>query len=342
MPEISVIILNWNGKHFLETCLTALRRQTFRDFEAILVDNGSEDGSAEFVRTYFPEVRLIALHENRGFTGGNIAGWELVRNGAADGLIVLLNNDTEAHPSWLEEIHKASRTYPSAGTFASKMMMFDERNRIENCGFSMSTIGFTIDLGRGELDSPAWSEPRQVFGACAGAAAYRRGMLEDVGFLDNDFFMTSEDVDLSFRAQLQGYECWMIPGAIVYHRYRGAMSKFPTRQAFFTHRNSEFVYLKNMPASLILSHLPGRIIYELAATVYSFSAGYGRTFVKAKIDALRQLAPVFRKRKQIQERKTISNAQLHLRMQKKWVGPKWQKLLSAWHKPSQPEIRTSP
>jgi GT2 family glycosyltransferase len=342
MPEISVIILNWNGKHFLETCLTALRRQTFRDFEAILVDNGSEDGSAEYVRSHFPEVRLVALHENRGFTGGNIAGWELVRNGAADGLIVLLNNDTEAHPSWLEEIDKASRTYPSAGTFASKMMMFDERNRIENCGFSMSTIGFTIDLGRGELDSPAWSEPRQVFGACAGAAAYRRGMLEDVGFLDNDFFMTSEDVDLSFRAQLQGYECWMIPGAIVYHRYRGAMSKFPTRQAFFTHRNSEFVYLKNMPAGLMLSHLPGRIIYELAATVYSFSAGYGRTFVKAKIDALRQLAPVFRKRKQIQERKTISNAQLHLRMQKTWVGPKWQKLLSAWHKPSQPEIRTSP
>jgi GT2 family glycosyltransferase len=342
MPEISVIILNWNGKHFLETCLTALRRQTFRDFEAILVDNGSEDGSAEYVRTHFPEVRLIALHENRGFTGGNIAGWELVRNGPPHGLIVLLNNDTEAHPLWLEEIHEASRNYPSAGTFASKMMMFDERNRIENCGFSMSTIGFTIDLGRGELDSPAWSEPRQVFGACAGAAAYRRGMLEDVGFLDNDFFMTSEDVDLSFRAQLRGYDCWMIPKAIVYHRYRGAMSKFPTRQAFFTHRNSEFVYLKNMPAGLMLSHLPGRIIYERAATVYSFSAGYGRTFVKAKIDALRQLAPVFRKRNEIQERKTISNAQLHLRMQKKWVGPKWQKLLSAWHKPSQPEIRMSP
>jgi GT2 family glycosyltransferase len=341
MPEISVIILNWNGKHFLEACLTALRRQTFRDFEAILVDNGSEDGSAEYVRTYFPEVRLLSLCENRGFTGGNIAGWELVRNGPADGLIVLLNNDTEAHAMWLEEIHKASRTYPHAGTFASKMMMFDDRNRIENCGFSMSTIGFTIDLGRGELDSPTWSEPRQLFGACAGAAAYRRGMLEDVGFLDNDFFMTSEDVDLSFRAQLRGYECWMIPGAIVYHHYRGAMAKFPERQAFFSHRNSEFVYLKNMPAGLMLSHLPVRVIYELAATLYSFKAGYGGTFVKAKIDVLRQIAAVFRKRKQIQKRRSISNAQLHSRMQKTWIGSKWKKLLSAGHKPSQTVIGRS-
>jgi hypothetical protein len=341
MPEISVIVLNWNGKHFLETCLTALRRQTFRDFEAILVDNGSQDGSVEYVRTNFPEVHLILLNENRGFTGGNIAGWELVRNGPADGLIVLLNNDTEVHPLWLEEFHKASSVYAHGGIFASKMMMFDDRNRIENCGVGMSTIGFTIDLGRGETDSPTWSEPRQVFGACAGAAAYRRSMLEDIGFLDNDFFMTSEDVDLSFRAQLRGYECWMIPGAIVYHHYRGAMSKFPARQAFFTHRNSEFVYFKNMPAGLMLGHLPARVIYELAATVFSFRAGYGRVFVKAKIDALRHLATVIRKRRHIQGRRTVSNAQLRLRMQKNWLGPKWEKLLSAWQKPARTEIRIS-
>jgi GT2 family glycosyltransferase len=329
MPEISVIVLNWNGKHFLGTCLSALRRQTFRDFETILVDNASQDGSVEYVRKNFPEVRLIALNENRGFTGGNIAGWESVRNGPAEGLIVLLNNDTEAHPQWLEEFHKASRAYPRAGIFASKMMMFDDRNRIENCGVGMSTIGFTIDLGRGETDSSIWSEARQVFGACAGAAAYRRSMLEDIGFLDNDFFMTSEDVDLSFRAQLRGYECWMIPGAIVYHCYRGAMSKFPARQAFFTHRNSEFVYLKNMPAGLMLGHLPARVIYELAATFYSFREGYARTFLKAKGDALRQLPTVLRKRKQIQKRRNVSNGQLRLRMQKEWLGPKWEKLFSA-------------
>lgn len=339
---MSVIILNWNGKHYLETCLSALRHQTFRDFETFLVDNGSEDGSAEYVREHFPEVRSIPLNENRGFTGGNIAGWESVRNGSSSGLIVLLNNDTEAHPSWLEEFHKASRVYRDAGAFASKMMMFDDRNRIENCGFGMSEIGFAIDLGRGEVDSPLWSEPRPVFGACAGAAAYRRSMLEDIGFLDNDFFMTSEDVDLSFRAQLRGYECWMIPGAIVYHRYRGAMAKFPTRQAYFTQRNSEFVYLKNMPAGLLLRFLPVRVCYELAATVYAFKMGSGSVFLKAKIDALGQLSSILRKRRQIQSRRTVTNSQLRSQMQKGWLGWKWKKFLSIWHKPCEAAMGASP
>ena len=342
MPEMSVIVLNWNGKHFLETCLTALRRQTFRDFETILVDNGSTDGSTEYVRAEFPEVRLIELGENRGFTGGNIAGWEAVRKGPPEGLIVLLNNDTEAHPEWLEAFHKASRAYPKAGTLASKMMMFGDRGRIENCGFAMSTIGFAIDLGRGELDSPAWSKQRQVFGACAGAAAYRRSMLEDLSFLDNDFFMTSEDVDLSFRAQLRGYECWMIPEAMVYHHYRGAMAKFPVRQAFFSQRNSEFVYFKNMPTALMLSRLPMRIIYELGATAYSFKVGSSSVFLKAKVDALRQLPAVLRKRKQIQRRRTVTNRQLLSRFQKNWFGSKWKKMLAAWHLSFRTELRTAP
>jgi GT2 family glycosyltransferase len=342
MPEISVIIVNWNGKHFLETCLTSLRRQTFRDFETILVDNGSDDGSAEYVRVHFPEVRLVSLKENRGFTGGNIAGWEMVRRGPPEGLIVLLNNDTEAHPLWLEEFHKASSAYPKAGTFASKMMMFNERNRIENCGFALSEIGFAIDLGRGEIDSPLWSKPRRVFGACAGAAAYRRSMLEDIGFLDDDFFMISEDVDLSFRAQLRGYHCWMIPGATVYHRYSASISKFPERQAFLMQRNSEFVYFKNMPTGLLVGFLPARLLYELAATAYAFKVGSGNAFLKAKIDAFCQLRKVLRKRQQIQRRRTVTNTQLHLQMQKRWLGPKWKKLLSAWCNSPKTQMRASP
>ena len=144
MPEISVIIANWNGKHFLEDCLTALRRQTFRDFETILVDNGSTDGSVEYIRKVFPEIRLLALKENLGFTGGNIAGYELARGD----LIVLLNNDTEADAEWLQEIHKSSLLFPNAGSFASKMMYFDERHRIENCGFEMAITGTPYPLSK--------------------------------------------------------------------------------------------------------------------------------------------------------------------------------------------------
>lgn len=325
MPEISVIILNWNGKQFLEACLGAMRRQTFRDFKTILVDNGSTDGSVEYVLDQFPEVELIALPDNRGFSGGNIAGYA-----QADGdLILLLNNDTEAHPGWLEAIHNASQLYPEAGSFASKMMYFDQRSKVENCGFDLGLEGATVDLGRDEPDGPTWTQPRKVFGACAGAVAYRRRMLTDIGFLDPDFFMTYEDLDLSFRAQLRGYDCVYVPGAVVYHRYRATNRKTPSRQVFYSQRNIDFVYLKNMPTGLMLRFLPQRILYEVGAAIYFTKMGAGAAFVKAKFDVLRHLPFLLRKRSEIQKTKTVSNAQVRGMMRGSVLASKWKKLRSA-------------
>lgn len=332
MPQITVIVVNWNGKHFLEACLSAMRRQTFQDFETLLVDNGSEDGSVAYVRDYFPDVRVIPLERNIGFSLGNIAGYAK----AHGEIIALLNNDTEVDPRWLEELANACREFPGAGSFASKMLYFDERNRIDNCGFGVTTAGFTVERGRDEEDGPAWSKPCRVFGACGGAAAYRRTMLEDVGFLDPDFFMTYEDVDLSFQAQLRGYECMFVPGAIVYHRYRATMKKYWTlsRQIFFSQRNVEFVYFKNMPLELILRSLPQRLTYELGSAAYFIKAGAGSAFLKGKIDAIRQLSAILRKRKQIQSKKNLTNAQLLSVMEHDWFWSKWKKLVSVWREPA--------
>jgi GT2 family glycosyltransferase len=337
MSEISVIIVNWNGKPFLGECLSALRRQTFQDFETILVDNGSNDGSANFVRTQFPEVKLLALPENRGFTGGNIAGYEQARGD----LVVLLNNDTEAHPNWLEEIHSASRAYPKAGSFASKMMYYDERGRVENCGFDLGIAGTTLDLGRDELDGPDWNHPRTVFGACGGAAAYRRSMLDDIGFLDRDFFLIYEDVDLSFRAQLRGYECVYIPDAIVYHRYRVSIGRAPTRQVFFSQRNIEFVYLKNMPLGLIFQSAPERLVYELGAAVYFVRRGAGAAFLRAKLDVLRCLPRILRQRKEIQKKRKATSSQLKAIIRKSLLSNKWKKFRSVWSRSTQKETSHS-
>jgi GT2 family glycosyltransferase len=326
MPEISVIIPHWNAKHLLETCLSALRHQTFRNFETILVDNGSEDGSPDYVRTSFPEVRLLALPDNRGFTGGVLAGYEQA-NGE---LIVLLNNDTEADPRWLEAIHNASRIYPEAGSFASKMMYFDERGRVENCGFDLGIGGATVDLGRDEPDGPEWGQPRSVFGACGGAATYRRRMLEDIGFLDPEFIMIYEDVDLSFRAQLRGYKCVYVPGAIVYHRYRVTIGEAPSRQVFYSQRNIEFVFLKNMPLALILRSLPQRLLYEVGAAIYFSKNGNGTAFLRAKVDVLRCLPSIWQKRKDIQNRKTMPDSQMRKVLQNSSFSNKWKKLSALW------------
>jgi len=326
MPKISVIVVNWNGKHFLGECLSALRRQSFRDFETVLVDNGSEDGSVEYVRTHFSEANALALPDNRGFTGGNIAGY-----GQTSGeLVVLLNNDTEAHPDWLAEIYRASQEYPKAGSFASKMLYFDERSRVENCGFDLGIAGATVDLGRDEPDGFAWSQPRTVFGGCGGAVGYRRTMLEDIGFLDPEFFMIYEDVDLSFRAQLRGYECVYVPGALVYHHYRATIRKVPSRQVFYSQRNIEFLYLKNMPLGLIVRSVPQRLAYEVGATIYFFQTGAGAAFLRAKLDVVKCLPSILRKRREIQQRKTITNSQMRAIMRKSSFSNKWRKLRSVW------------
>ena len=325
MPEMSVIVVNWNGKHFLADCLGALRRQTFRDFETIFVDNGSADGSAAYVKENFPEAKLLALPDNRGFTGGNIAGYQQ----AQGDLIVLLNNDTEAHPRWLEEIHKASLDFPEAGSFASKMMYFDRREQIENCGFGVCVAGTTIDLGRDEPDGPLWTAPREVFGACGGAVAYRRSMLDEIGFLDPDFFMVYEDVDLSFRARLRGYRCIYVPDAIVYHRYRATLGKRPAHQVFYSQRNIEFVYWKNMPAGLILRSTLQRLLYEIGAAIYFVRRGSGAAFLRSKFDVLRHFPQIVKKRRQIQRKKTVANSQILKLMQPNFMS-KWRKLLSSW------------
>ncbi len=334
MPEISLIIANWNGKHFLTECLSSLRRQTFRNFETIFVDNGSDDGSVEFVRTQFPEVRLLALPENRGFTGGNLAGYEL----ACGELIALLNNDTETEPRWLEQMHRAAQLYTKAGSFASKMMYFDERSRIENCGFDVGIAGTTIDLGRDELDGPNWSHLRSVFGACGGAALYRRRMLDEIGFLDPDFFLIYEDLDLSFRAQLRGYECVFVPSAIVYHRYRKSIAQAPTKQVYFSQRNVELVYLKNMPAKLILKGAPQRLMYELGSAAYFARQGATWAFLRAKLAVFKSLPAVLRKRGDLRKRKTITDAQLQSKLQTSLLSGKWKKFRAGWLATSQRQL----
>jgi GT2 family glycosyltransferase len=325
MPQISVIIANWNGKQFLLECLSSLRQQSFRDFETILVDNGSQDGSADYVRTNFPEVKLVALPQNLGFTGGNIAGYAQ----ASGEIIVLLNNDTEADLDWLQRIYAATQAYPEAGSFASKMMYFDQRNKVENCGFDLGIAATTVDVGRDELDGPARSQPRKVFGACAGAGAYRRTMLEEIGFLDADFFSIYEDVDLSFRAQLRGYDCVYLPDAIVYHRYRSTLSKTPHRQVFYSQRNIEFVYLKNLPLGLMLRSLPQRLIYEVGAAIYFSRQGSASSFLQAKFDVLRHLPSLLRKRRDIQKNRSRTTSQMRAIMRTGTLSNKWRKLRTA-------------
>jgi GT2 family glycosyltransferase len=308
MPEIAVVVVNWNGAHLLRTCLGSLRRQTFSDFETILVDNGSTDDSLELVSREFPEVRVVALPENLGFAAGNSAGIA-----SADApIIATLNTDTEADPRWLAELHAALLAHPEAGSAASKLMLFDRRDVIHSAGDFYGLDGVPGSRGVWQLDDGAYASPELVFGACAGAAAYRRSMLEDVGGFEDSFFMYCEDVDLAFRSQLLGYRCIYVPTAVVYHML-SATGGGPLA-SYYCGRNFLRVIARDMPGPLLRRVWPkivGAQIRMAGESLRHIREPAARAKLRGQLAGLLELPRTLGDRRAIQARRRVPIRYLH-------------------------------
>lgn len=245
---LSIVIPNWNGKKFLQVCLNALRAQTYQSLEVIIVDNASEDGSQDYIRTYYPEVHLIELPGNRGFTGACNVGMQ-----AAKGQFVcLLNNDTEVDKQWAAAVIDAFARHPEVGSVASKMLLFDKRDHIHTTGDFFTVDGRAGNRGVWQKDAGQFDQEDYVFSACGGSAVYRRTMLDAIGLLDDDFFFSGEDVDLGWRAQLHGWRCLYTPAAIVYHHLSATGGGVTA--SFYDGRNLIFILVKNVPASIWRKH----------------------------------------------------------------------------------------
>ena len=300
MNVVSIIIVNWNGRKFIEKCLNGLRKQTYKDFSIILVDNGSSDGSLDLISKNYPEVETIALSENLGFaTANNIA----IKSVNTE-YVALLNNDAVPHPEWLEHLLKALWQNPEAGFATSKMLFYHNSKIIDRAGDVYTTAATALLRGRGK-PSETYNNQEWVFGACAGAALYRTRMLEDIGLFDEDFFLLYEDVDLSFRAQLQGYKCLYVPDAIVYHMASQSIGYDSPISVYYSHRNLEWVYIHNMPATLIKRTLVPHIVYDIVAFFFFAARGRAAEFIKAKWHALKGLNRALKKRRRIQNNRKV-------------------------------------
>lgn len=307
MPVASIIIPHWNGKEHLQTCLDALRRQIFRDFEIILVDNGSTDGSQAYVRAHYPEIHLLELGENRGFTGACNAGYA-----AAQGdIIVLLNNDTEVEPGWLDAIVDTFGRHPEAGSVASKMMLFDRRDHFHTAGDYYRVDGLPGNRGVWQKDFGQYDEEEAVFGACGGAAAYRREMVEETGFLDDDFYFSCEDVDLAWRAHLAGWEVIYAPDAVVYHKLKATGGS--VTGSYYDGRNFLYVIWKNYPTSLLRRFWPQIVKAQLAiswAALRAWRGAAARARLRGQLAGLLGLFKMWPKRRRIQANRRLSDDSL--------------------------------
>lgn len=237
-------------------------------------------------------MKLISLERNLGFAGGNLEGLRCAKGEH----IALLNNDTEPDEKWLEELVLAMESDHKIGICASKIILHcTDILDSAGDGFSFSLKGFK--RGEGER-APSYNKKEYVFGACAGAALYRRKMIEEVGFLDEDFFLIHEDTDLNFRAQLYGWKVLYVPTALIYHKVRSSIGKMSPMAVYYTLRNSEFVKIKNIPLSLFLKCFPWFLLGMVSEFLY-FAIKHRRLpiYFKAKIDLIKMLPLILKKRR---------------------------------------------
>lgn len=302
-PLLSVVIPNWNGAKFLPACLDALACQTYPRLEIIVADNASTDGSQEVIRTRYPGVQLIQLPENRGFTGACNAGMR-----AAQGAFVaLLNNDTEVDAGWAAAVVDAFARHPEVGIVASKMLLFDQRDRIHTTGDYFTVDGRAGNRGVWQQDSGQFDREEYVFSACGGSAVYRRALLDQVGLLDDDFFFSLEDVDLAWRAQLVGWRCLYTPQAIVYHHLSATGGGVTA--SYYDGRNLIMTLVKNYPTALWRKYGWQVLRAQLRLAAEALRAWRGaaaRARLRGMISGLLSIPSAWRKRGSIQASRAVS------------------------------------
>ncbi len=306
LPLISIIIVNYNGEGLLQSCLESVYAQHYADIEVIVVDNGSRDGSAEYLKEHFPHVFTLSLAKNVGFPAANNEGLRYARGA----YILLLNNDAEVSKDCITNLHAAMEADPTAGICATKILVAG-RDLIDSAGdgFSSNLKGFKRGEGK---PAHLYNGSEYVFGACAGAAMYRKKMIEEIGFLDDDFFLIYEDTDFNLRAQLAGWKVRYVPSARVHHKVRSTIGDMSDIAIFYSLRNSELARIKNVPCGIFVRCLPSYFLATFLEFLY-FGIRHRKLmlFLRAKLEVLRLLPKMLKKRRAIMLTRKVSNGDLY-------------------------------
>jgi GT2 family glycosyltransferase len=257
LPAVSIIVLNWNGKRHLAACLDSLLALDYpkSKLQIILCDNGSTDGSADFVKERFPGVTLVPLDHNYGFAEGNNRAAE----SAVGDWIGFLNNDMWVEPSWLENMLAPSLEQPELACVSSRIMNWDgSAVDFVGGGVNFQGHGFQVDHG---MPESTHDRPRRLLFACGGAMLVRREIFLEVGGFDPDFFAFFEDVDLGWRLNLLGHDVWYTPLATAYHRHHGTASRIePHQLRVLYERNALFMIYKCFDDENLAAALPAALL----------------------------------------------------------------------------------
>ena len=317
LPDISVIVVTWNGRQHLDTCLSAVAAQEGVSAETIVVDNASTDGTVEYLRSRFPRVRVVALDRNYGFAGGNNAG----AREAHGRYLAFLNNDTAADPRWLRTLRAGLDEARGVALATSRIVYMHDPQIVDSAGDGLTRWGGAFKRHHGAPARDA-TESRDVFGACGAAFIIPKAVFDDIGGFDADFFLSHEDVDLSYRAQLRGYRCRYVAESIVHHRGSASIGRASRLAVFHGQRNLEWMYIQNTPLPLLVRTLPGHLLYNAAAAVHFTRQGLLGAFVSAKLAALAGLPRALRKRSLVQRTRTAPARAIWEQLEPRWLALK--------------------
>lgn len=302
--ETSVIIPNWNGRHLLKMCLPSLQIQTFKNFEVIVVDNGSTDGSQEFIKNNYPKIKLIELDKNYGFARAVNIG---IKKSNAEYLI-LINNDTEVDKNCLGYLVTAAKVRPEVGFVTAKMLQFYHRDKIDSAGDFIDTVGHANNIGFGQKDTANFNKSGYIFLVNAGGSLFKRVVFDKVGFFDEDYFAYMEDVDLCLRAQFRGFKGWYEPKAIIYHIHKATALKNPHFLEYLQFRNMTQTIIKDFPKTLLLKNFNWLKILLVNLNTVRFLGLHGFIWeaIRAEIYILFHLSRLLKKRRLIQKSIQVS------------------------------------
>lgn len=295
MPQISVIIVNYNSGDRLRRCLEALAHQTYADFETIVIDNASSDASLASARASGADFRLIEAGANLGFAAGNNRAVEE----AQGEWLAFLNPDAYAAPDWLAELVAAAECYPWADAFGSTQIDAEDRGRIDGAGDVYHVFGANY---RGHYGWPVETLPGEgeCFAPCAAAALYRRGVFQSLGGFEESFFCYCEDIDLGFRLRLAGGRAVQAARARVLHEGSGVTGRRSDFTIYHGHRNRIWMYYRCTPPALLIATAPFHMAFNLYLLARFSLAGQGRPYLRALKDAASGLSGQTSARRRIQ------------------------------------------
>lgn len=279
--KVTIIIPNYNGLAFMEPCIEALNRQSFKHFSILAVDNGSTDGSREWLEEH--QIPAVFLEENKGFSGAVNVG---IRQ-AKTPYVILLNNDTQADPDYVGELVKAIERSPKIFSVSSRMIQMSRPDLMDDAGDMYSVLGWAYQRGVGQ-PAARYNKPCRIFAACAGAAIYRRRVFEEIGYFDETHFAYLEDIDVGYRAKLHGYDNIYWPAAKVLHVGSGTSgSKYNSFKVRLAARNNIYLNYKNMPGiQLLINFLPITVGIWLKYCFFK-KRGFEKDYVEGLKEGLR-------------------------------------------------------